>query len=158
MPDQDPRTCPVCSLSFTPKRINSVTCTPKCGKRAEHLRAKAKAYNADQRNITAATLRTALMVLEADAEVSAKVTANNSIRCLDGELEDEAEVTLLRDKEAHILSVQRQWAKSMGEALQRRRESGWRPLGLSPSPFKGMAKAIILTTPCKPVEGPKHAP
>lgn len=151
MPNQHPeRVCAVCSSSFFPRRINSVACTPKCGKRAEMLRAKARAYDVGLRNITAETLQAALSVLEADAVVSA-------VRWLEGETEDASntEAERHRNIEARVARVDRQWAKSMSDALQRKRDGGWRPLGSSPSPFQGERKIFHLKLPA---QGPRHAP
>lgn len=56
-----------------PKRIDSKTCSFKCSKRAEKLRAKAKAYNAGTKNIRADTIEALLPVLEADVKWGVRI-------------------------------------------------------------------------------------
>lgn len=133
MPANITRTCPVCSITFTPRTIRSCTCSKQCGKRAEKLRAKGRAYDSGEKRITEETLATIIHILEADEAIAAQAETKQAARVL---LEDECDNpvndALWREAHATQQAVQKKLAELMRQDRKRLIARGWKPIKPKP--------------------------
>lgn len=129
----DERTCPICSSTFQPQRITSLTCSALCSRKAKRLRESIKAFNAGERDLREETLEQAMRLLGADEVIAAAKAEREAQReLLDDECEDIAEERRWRNAYAAELVMERKWMADWREARLRMIARGHRPLWVTP--------------------------
>lgn len=138
----DPRRCPICSTQFQPRTIASVACSPKCQRRADHLRAKGREYDRGLRNITLETLEGVLQVREADARVQAKIDAEVA-------LEAARESVRHRQEEDLRYQQEREWMDRFRQLDAQRIARGWKPITIGAAPPDQRRRFLVPLRPRK---------